>query len=402
MSAYPDDDSAGFDPVQTINDYADYYGAPADLAQAVMQREAGGNHYDRDGRLLTSSRGYRGLMGMHPVTAAGLGLGFNADDPEENVHAGLKYLGQNLEEFDGNQALALAGYHVGPHRAVAALSDPGDPRTKSYVKSILGPDYGGYWQEGSGDQPSGPGRSVSGMQNAGSGESEPPVAGTANLRLPPNSFQQVLQRMLASKDESTLSDSRAILAHGQPTDDSTVGAPSEGSTRGLGGDTSEAPGPADEPTGRTGAQYSAGDSARRERALPQWLRTRFDAGKEFDRLNRPRYRYNELELVDAKGRKSRVDSYDPDARHIVSRRLTQLAEIKESTAISYLNQLTQKYPSGVTISHSPFNPKALRGQRLRGDLVFEVPVQKKPVPRTVLDAASKRGIIIRDVTGRVY
>jgi hypothetical protein len=114
----------------------------------------------------------------------------------------------------------------------------------------------------------------------------------------------------------------------------------EGSTRGLGGDTSEAPGPADEPTGRTGAQYSAGDSARRERALPQWLRTRFDAGKEFDRLNRPRYRYNELELVDAKGRKSRVDSYDPDARHIVSRGLTQLAEIKESTAISYLNQLT--------------------------------------------------------------
>jgi soluble lytic murein transglycosylase-like protein len=53
-------------------------------------------------------------MGMHPVTAAGLGLGFNADDPEENVHAGLKYLGQNLEEFNGNTALALAGYHSGP------------------------------------------------------------------------------------------------------------------------------------------------------------------------------------------------------------------------------------------------------------------------------------------------
>jgi hypothetical protein len=103
MIGTPDDDT-GFDPVQTINDYADYYGAPADLAQAVMQRESGGNHYDRDGRVLTSGCGYRRLMGMHPVTAAGLGLGFNADDPEENVHAGLKYLGQNLEEFDGNQA----------------------------------------------------------------------------------------------------------------------------------------------------------------------------------------------------------------------------------------------------------------------------------------------------------
>jgi hypothetical protein len=227
MSAYPDDDSAGFDPVQTINDYADYYGAPADLAQAVMQRESGGNHYDRDGRVLTSGRGYRGLMGMHPVTAAGLGLGFNADDPEENVHAGLKYLGQNLEEFDGNKALALAGYHSGPHRAVAALSDPGDPRTKSYVKSILGADYGGYWHDDSIGQPSGPGRSVGGMQNTGSGETEPPVAGRANLRLPPNSFQQMLQRMLASKNQATLSDSsRAASAPGQLADDSTAGAPS--------------------------------------------------------------------------------------------------------------------------------------------------------------------------------
>jgi soluble lytic murein transglycosylase-like protein len=58
MSAYPDDDSAGFDPAQTINDYADYYGVPADLAQSVMQRESGGNHYDRDGKVLSTGRGY--------------------------------------------------------------------------------------------------------------------------------------------------------------------------------------------------------------------------------------------------------------------------------------------------------------------------------------------------------
>src|SRR5215471_15708656 len=139
MSAYADDDT-GFDPVQTIDDYADYYGVPVDLAQRVMQRESGGNHYDRDGNVLTSGRGYRGLMQMHSVTSAY--MGFSADDPEQNVHAGLKYLGQNLDQFDGNQALALAAYHSGPHRAEAALANPGgDPRTKSYVKSILGPDY---------------------------------------------------------------------------------------------------------------------------------------------------------------------------------------------------------------------------------------------------------------------
>ena len=71
MSAYADDDT-GFDPVLTIDDYADYYGVPADLAQRVMQRESGGNHYDRDGNVLTSGRGYRGLMqiGM-PETGPG-------------------------------------------------------------------------------------------------------------------------------------------------------------------------------------------------------------------------------------------------------------------------------------------------------------------------------------------
>ena len=213
------DDSAGFDPVQTINEYADYYGVPADLAQSVMQRESGGNHYDRDGKVLSTGRGYRGLMGMHPVTAAGLGLGFNADDPEENVHAGLKYLGQNLEEFNGNTALALAGYHSGPHRAEAALSDPGDPRTKSYVKSILGPDYGGYWHEGTDEEPSGPGTSFSvkpnQMNTDQSGESDQPQGGTANLKLPLNSFQQMLQRMLAGKDQVTSSASQNNVTSSQ-------------------------------------------------------------------------------------------------------------------------------------------------------------------------------------------
>src|SRR5215471_2795457 len=207
MSAYADDDT-GFDPVQTIDDYADYYGVPVDLAQRVMQRESGGNHYDRDGNVLTSGRGYRGLMQMHPVTSAG--MGFSADDPEQNVHAGLKYLGQNLDQFDGNQALALAGYHSGPHRAEAALANPGgDPRTKSYVKSILGPDYGGYWYEGEPANPSSPGTTfsvmLSRMKSAKgllSDNPDRPQGGTGNLKLPPNSFQQMLQQMRASKDET--------------------------------------------------------------------------------------------------------------------------------------------------------------------------------------------------------
>jgi hypothetical protein len=95
------------------------------------------------------------------------------------------------------------------------------------VKSILGADYGGYWHDDNTGQPSGPRRSFSGMQNAGSGEPDPRLAGTANPKLPPNSFQQMLQRMLASKNQATLSDSSgAASAHGQLADDSTAGAPS--------------------------------------------------------------------------------------------------------------------------------------------------------------------------------
>ena len=62
----------------------------------------------------------------------------------------------------------------------------------------------------------------------------------------------------------------------------------------------------------------------------------------------------------------------------------------------------RKYPRGATISNSPFNPRILRGQRLKGDLVFEVPVQTKPIPNAILDAAAERGLIIRDTAGRIY
>jgi hypothetical protein len=35
-------------------------------------------------------------------------------------------------------------------------------------------------------------------------------------------------------------------------------------------------------------------------------------------------------------------------------------------------------------------------------LIFEVPVQNKPIPKGVLDAATERNITIRDIAGKVY
>lgn len=76
--------------------------------------------------------------------------------------------------------------------------------------------------------------------------------------------------------------------------------------------------------------------------------------------------------------------------------------MKESTAIGYLNELKTKYPSGATISDSPFNAKVLRGKTLEGDLILEVPVQNKPIPQNVLDYATENNIIIRDVKEFIY
>ena len=91
--------------------------------------------------------------------------------------------------------------------------------------------------------------------------------------------------------------------------------------------------------------------------LPDWLKERFEAGNNFNKENRPRYPHNEVEVYGKK--KYVVDSYVP-AEEIISRKYTQLADVKESTGIEYLNELKTKYPSSAIITDSPFNPKVLR------------------------------------------
>lgn len=65
-------------------------------------------------------------------------------------------------------------------------------------------------------------------------------------------------------------------------------------------------------------------------------------------------------------------------------------------------KLQKKYPSVSKISNGPFNPNALKGGRLKGELILEVPVQNKPISQTSLDEATKNRIIIRDIKGKVY
>ncbi|MGN7765522.1 hypothetical protein, partial [Paenibacillus sp. 22594] len=146
-----------------------------------------------------------------------------------------------------------------------------------------------------------------------------------------------------------------------------------------------------------------GETAPAKKTIPDWIKERWEAGNNFNKENRPHYPYNEVELEakEAGGKKYVVDSYVPN-KQIVSRKFTQLSEVKESTAIGYLKELTQKYSSGSKISKGVFNPNALKGGQLKGQLILEVPIQNKPIPQTILDEATKNRILIKDINGKVY
>ncbi|WP_234969339.1 hypothetical protein [Bacillus massilinigeriensis] len=145
------------------------------------------------------------------------------------------------------------------------------------------------------------------------------------------------------------------------------------------------------------------DVTLKKKSVPDWFKERWEAGNNFNKENRPRYPYNEVELEakEVGGKKYVVDSYAPN-KEIVSRKFTQLSEVQEKTAKSYLNEITKKYSSGSKISNGTFNPNALKGGRLKGELILEIPVQNKPIPQTILDEATKNRIIIRDFKGKVY
>jgi Pretoxin HINT domain len=147
-----------------------------------------------------------------------------------------------------------------------------------------------------------------------------------------------------------------------------------------------------------------------KRAKPEWLK-RLEEGNEFNKSQAKRFPHNEVYIDAPGGRYVRVDSYNDVTGEIVSRKLTQLEQIQEQTAIGYVNELAKKYPPGAKISGVPsqlagsgHQNAELAGKILNADgkMILEVPVQKKAVPQAVIDAANEKGIIIRDINGKVY
>lgn len=145
------------------------------------------------------------------------------------------------------------------------------------------------------------------------------------------------------------------------------------------------------------------DDDKRVSSKPDWLR-RVEEGNDFNKRQAANYPNNEVYVNKPDGDGYfRLDSYNPNTGEIVSRKHTQLSDIQESTAVNYINEIQKKYPVGAKIADVPTNVQnGLAGQRLQGQYILEVPVQKNPVPQSVIDAANDAGVLIRDINGTVY
>jgi soluble lytic murein transglycosylase-like protein len=112
-----------------VEEAAAAHGVSADLVRAVVQAESG-----FDPRAV-SPVGAQGLMQLMPGTATLMGVG-DPLDPRQNVFGGVKYLSQLLDRFDGNVALALAGYNAGPTKVARYRGIPPYAATHGYVTRI--------------------------------------------------------------------------------------------------------------------------------------------------------------------------------------------------------------------------------------------------------------------------
>jgi soluble lytic murein transglycosylase-like protein len=83
-----------------------------------------------------SPKGARGLMQLMPATAARFGVK-DIFDPEQNIHAGARYLRFLLDLFGGDVSLALAGYNAGEGAVKKyGYAVPPYPETINYVRKI--------------------------------------------------------------------------------------------------------------------------------------------------------------------------------------------------------------------------------------------------------------------------
>jgi soluble lytic murein transglycosylase-like protein len=71
-----------------------------------------------------------------PATAQEMAV-TNPFDPEENIHAGVRYLGELLQLLNRDLPMALAAYNAGPGRVFGRNEIPPIEETRNYVKRVM-------------------------------------------------------------------------------------------------------------------------------------------------------------------------------------------------------------------------------------------------------------------------
>jgi len=125
LEAIASGDQAGFARASAVR-----HGVRPELVLGVGQQES------RFNQRAVSPKGARGVMQLMPDTAKELGA--DPDDPFQNIEGGVRYLGKQLNDFGGDERVALAAYNAGPNAVKKHGGVPPYPETQKYVKTILG------------------------------------------------------------------------------------------------------------------------------------------------------------------------------------------------------------------------------------------------------------------------
>lgn len=128
----------------------------------LIQAESGGRHYGKDGGLLTSPVGARGITQIMPETARTPGYGIKPiqdESEEEYLRFGRDYLKAMVKKYNGDFRKAIASYNAGAgnvDKAVRAAKRrggdwidylPKKSETIPYMDKILGTRGGRYGEK---------------------------------------------------------------------------------------------------------------------------------------------------------------------------------------------------------------------------------------------------------------
>ncbi len=113
-----------------IREACERYEVPVHVVYAVIHQESAGNP------AAVSVKKAKGLMQLMDQTARELGVR-HVFDVRENIMAGVRYLRQMLERFDGDLKRALAAYNAGPGAVERHNGIPPFAETQQFVERVL-------------------------------------------------------------------------------------------------------------------------------------------------------------------------------------------------------------------------------------------------------------------------